>query len=586
MANIVEITVRGKDEFGKTSTGLKGHLGGIKSSIKSMAAAGAAFGALQIFKNSIKGASDLNESISKTNVVFGKNAGEIHKWAQSAATSMGISRNSAEEFAGSLGLIFTQMGSTTREASKMSRSWIKLASDIASFNNADPTEILNAMQSATRGEFDELQRYVPSVSAAAIQHEALAISGKESADALSQHDKLLALQKILFRDTAKAQGDFARTSSGAANQQRILNAQWEDAQAKLGKGLLPILTQAARALSKLLDFGSRNSQWIGPVTAGLVSMAAALKSVAIAQGLANVAAEANPYVRIATVILALGAALVVAYKKSEIFRNIMIDTAATTAQAFIRLGETIVNTLLSAFNLIVQGAAKGFGWLPVVGKRIKESAKEIQAWKDSVVGSFDKASDSVENWSTNLKNAPKVAKLKGDIHDLESKLYRARSQLNDRNLTKERRAQINANISQLESKLRKARAALNKLNGATATAFVNVAVRAPQKIPYFGSGHFAHGGLVGAQTGGPRSNRVLVGENGPEIADLPAGTMVHSNPDSRRMMSQGVNGGHLVLEFAGGSGSDLERILWEWIKKNVRIRGGKSSNSVQKALGY
>lgn len=54
---------------------------------------------------------------------------------------------------------------------------------------------------------------------------------------------------------------------------------------------------------------------------------------------------------------------------------------------------------------------------------------------------------------------------------------------------------------------------------------------------------YAHGGLVSAAaTGGPRSNSVLVGEHGPEIADLPPGTMVHSNPDSMGMLGGGMAG--------------------------------------------
>jgi hypothetical protein len=102
-----------------------------------------------------------------------------------------------------------------------------------------------------------------------------------------------------------------------------------------------------------------------------------------------------------------------------------------------------------------------------------------------------------------------------------------------------------------------------------------------------GTGRYAHGGIIGAQGGGPRSRQVLVGEQGPELVDLPSGSMVRSNPDTRRMMQQGgAAGGHLVLEFRGGSGSELDRLIWEWIKNNVRVRGGKGPNSVQKALGY
>ncbi len=49
----------------------------------------------------------------------------------------------------------------------------------------------------------------------------------------------------------------------------------------------------------------------------------------------------------------------------------------------------------------------------------------------------------------------------------------------------------------------------------------------------------AHGGIAGAAGGGVRSNMTLVGEHGPELAELPPGTHVRSNPDSMRMMGNG-----------------------------------------------
>ncbi|CAM5251175.1 hypothetical protein SGLAM104S_01639 [Streptomyces glaucescens] len=49
----------------------------------------------------------------------------------------------------------------------------------------------------------------------------------------------------------------------------------------------------------------------------------------------------------------------------------------------------------------------------------------------------------------------------------------------------------------------------------------------------------ASGGIVGAAaSGGLRSNLTWVGEQGPELLDLPAGSRVWSNPDSRRMQQQ------------------------------------------------
>lgn len=94
----------------------------------------------------------------------------------------------------------------------------------------------------------------------------------------------------------------------------------------------------------------------------------------------------------------------------------------------------------------------------------------------------------------------------------------------------------------------------------------------------------ASGGIVGAtaQSGGPRSNSVLVGEHGPEIVDLPSGSMVHSNPDSMRMMSGGPAWGGGLLRITLNIGDkSLGELIIDPLRKSVRTRGG----DVQAVLG-
>jgi hypothetical protein len=82
-----------------------------------------------------------------------------------------------------------------------------------------------------------------------------------------------------------------------------------------------------------------------------------------------------------------------------------------------------------------------------------------------------------------------------------------------------------------------------------------------------------HGGIVGAQGGGPRSRMTMVGEHGREMLRLPPGTQVMSNPDTERMMS-GASGGAQVItiEWVGGAGADREFLTW--LKRNIRFNGG------------
>ena len=110
---------------------------------------------------------------------------------------------------------------------------------------------------------------------------------------------------------------------------------------------------------------------------------------------------------------------------------------------------------------------------------------------------------------------------------------------------------------------------------------VNVGANIVGKIP-----GFAHGGISGAANGGLRSRLTMVGEHGRELLELPPGTRVHSNPDTERLMAGGGGGGVAVLEWGGGPTDELGKAIWEWLKKNVRVKGGKGPDSVQKAMGW
>lgn len=90
------------------------------------------------------------------------------------------------------------------------------------------------------------------------------------------------------------------------------------------------------------------------------------------------------------------------------------------------------------------------------------------------------------------------------------------------------------------------------------------------------------GGVVGAAAGGgPRTGLTLVGEYGPELAHLAAGTMVRSAPDTQRMLSGG--GGRIPpIEITLMIGDTvLGEVIVDPLSRVIRNRGG----NVQAVLG-
>jgi phage-related protein len=72
----------------------------------------------------------------------------------------------------------------------------------------------------------------------------------------------------------------------------------------------------------------------------------------------------------------------------------------------------------------------------------------------------------------------------------------------------------------------------------------------------------AAGGISGAASGGIRSNLTWVGEHGPELVQLPAGSSVKSNPDSMRMAAgQGGGLAPLLVQLVLDGRVIAERLL-------------------------
>lgn len=211
-----------------------------------------------------RAASDLGETVSKVNTVFGASSKEMLQWSKDADTSFGLSQRAALEATSTMGNMFIQMGEGREQAAGMSALMVELAADISSFHNVagGATEVLGDMQSAFRGEFDPIQKYIPLINAATVEQQALAESGKATAKELTALDKALAVQTLIMQGAGVAAGDFARTIGGVANQERILAAQLENARATLGQAFTPIYGEILRGLNMLIGQVAENGEGI------------------------------------------------------------------------------------------------------------------------------------------------------------------------------------------------------------------------------------------------------------------------------------------------------------------------------------
>lgn len=335
----------------------------------------------------ISAAGDLAETASKVSVLFGDAAGEVQAFASTAAGALGQSKQQALDAASTFAVFGKSAGVSGTELAKFSTNLVTLSSDMASFFNTDPSQAAEAISAALRGEAEPIRAYGVLLDEATIKAKAIEmgllkskVSVEEVAKAnlgarvaqkayndevaktgpnslaaqqkmqalrdaqarlkeatagtigdLDKQGKILATVGAISDQTKDAQGDFARTSDGLANQERILKAEFENLRAELGTNLLPIAKEFVGFLLKMLEYGKANQSWLVPTILALASLGSviwiiskAMKAWVAVQWLLNVAMSANPIGLIIAAIALLVAGIILLWNNSEAFRNFWI----------------------------------------------------------------------------------------------------------------------------------------------------------------------------------------------------------------------------------------------------------------------
>ena len=205
------------------------------------------------FGDSLSLASSFNESLSKTRVVFGDSSKVVEDFAKKAAVNLGMANGAALEATSTFGNFLQAMGTAKRPATDMSMAMVTLAGDLASFNNASPEDVLLALRSGLSGEAEPMRKFGVALSETAVKAQASKMGIVGVNGVLTEAQKVQARYAIIMAQTTMAQGDFARTSDGAANKQRILAAKMDDVKTKVGQVLLPIKMLVMDGIIKLTD---------------------------------------------------------------------------------------------------------------------------------------------------------------------------------------------------------------------------------------------------------------------------------------------------------------------------------------------
>ncbi|WP_427017875.1 phage tail protein [Pseudarthrobacter sp. P1] len=223
---------------------LKGLFGGVIAALGIRELASRANEAVNAF-------SELEDSTAAAGVVFGDSMGSIIAQSKTAGATLGLSEQQVINAANTYGTYGKAAGLSGAGLAQFSTGLTGLAGDMASFKGTTVEQSIEAIGAALRGETEPIRAYGVMIDDVAMRDEALRQGLiATTKDALTPQQKILAVQALIYKQTADAQGDFARTSDSTANVAKTLAAESENLSAKIGTFLAPAFTAARlKALS-------------------------------------------------------------------------------------------------------------------------------------------------------------------------------------------------------------------------------------------------------------------------------------------------------------------------------------------------
>ncbi len=218
----------------------------------------------------------------------------------------------------------------------------------------------------------------------------------------------------------------------------------------------------------------------------------------------------------------------------------------------------------TAIPWVIDAFSDFMAWLDGVGEKAGNVVEDVKAWFNGLVENIQSIPARISAFGQRMFNSIRTG--------ANNVVNRTRKFLNGIvDFVRELPGRIAAAASGMFNGI--VTAAQNAVSQAAAT-LSNI----PSRIGgFFG---FANGGPIGAAaSGGGRGGQVIVGENGPELVNLPFGSAVTPASNTRAML-QGGGTTTVVLEI-NSAGSAMDNLLVELLRKAVRVRGG----NVQLVLG-
>lgn len=318
-------------------------------------------------------AKDAAETRSKFDTVFKSMTANANTAADNLAKNYGLSGAAARQLMGDTGDLLTGFGFTQKSALNLSSRVNELAVDLASFTNysGGAEGASHALNSALLGERDALKSLGIAISEDNVKKEVALLIAQGRHFATMRQAKAEATLSLAIKQSKNAIGDFARTQSSLANQERVLAARTADAAEKFGKLLIPIklfvVTYVGKLLTWLSGLSGNTRKWvlgIGGAILAIGSLLVVLGSLAVILPIvaSGAALLLSPFLLIPAAIAAIVAGGVYLYRNFSLVRKVV---------------DAVAHAITVVFNAAVENVSRAVELITGVFTKAQEFGQKI-----------------------------------------------------------------------------------------------------------------------------------------------------------------------------------------------------------------
>jgi len=197
---------------------------------------------------------EAQESAAAFEITFGGATQEVTRYVNQMAHAFGMTRAEMQQQMAVTGSIIQGMGFTSDAAANMSTNILSLSGDLAAFMNIQEGAVVpaQAITKALTGEREMLKSMGIVLRQTEIEQKAMNLTGKAAVGLLTDQEKASASLILIEEKMGHIKGQLGREAAGAANQMRMLRAEFKEAKTEVGANLLPLFSELIPTVRALM----------------------------------------------------------------------------------------------------------------------------------------------------------------------------------------------------------------------------------------------------------------------------------------------------------------------------------------------